>query len=187
MGGITSILKGGAKSAMNQVKSMDVMGQLNSGLSSVGIDVPKLNMPDGVKNFKPSFNTDVIKLPAGVESYISPLASGLLSNAKLPSEFGGIQLPQLPDLSSVSSDINGYLSGIGLDTNQLGIRNIDDILKEPDLSSLKDVQFESPVDLDNMPDLTKSLDDFDMSGLQSQIDEITNQFPGVNIDISKYF
>lgn len=186
--GITSILKNGAKSAMNQVKSMDVMGQLNSGLSSVGIEVPKLNVPDGVKNFKPNFNTDAIKLPAGIENYLSPVTTGLLSGVKLPSEINGVQIPQLPDLSSVSTDLDSMLSGIGFDTNKLGIRSVDDILKEPDLSALKSVQFELPIDLNNMPDLTASLDDFDMSEVQSQIDEITNQMPDMEkIDISKYF
>lgn len=186
--GITSILKSGAKSVMNQVKSMDVMGQLNSGLSSVGIEVPKLNVPDGVKNFKPNFNTDVIKLPAGVENYLSPVTTSLLSGVKLPSEINGVQIPQLPDLSSVSTDIDSMLSGIGFDTNKLGIRSVDDILKEPDLSALKSVQFESPIDLNNIPDVTTSLDDFNISEVQSQIDEITNQMPDMEkIDISKYF
>ena len=190
MGTVSSILKSGLNSAKSQFKSYDVEGQINSALSVAGSDlnIPKPKMPEAMKNMKLNIDPSVVKLPAGVDSYISPFASKLISNMKLPSEINGVQIPQMPDLSSVSLKVDEYLSGFGLDTNKLGIRSVNDILKEPDLSSLKSVQFESPIDLNNMPDLTKSLDSFDMGGLQGQINELTNGIPGMDkLDLSQYF
>ena len=188
MGSITNILKGQANNAISQLKGMNIENEINSRIKSANLDfeLPKLEVPDSLKNVK--LDVSSFKLPAGVDSYISPVVSQLLSGIKLPSEIGGLSLPQLPDLSSVSSKVDDFLSGFGFDTNKLGIRDIEDILQEPDLSALKNVTFESPIDLNNMPDLTQSLDDFDLSGLQSEIDGMTSQIPEMdNIDISKYF
>lgn len=188
MGSITNILKGQANNAMSQIKGMNVENEINSRLKSANIDfqLPDLEVPDSIKNFK--LDVSSFKLPAGVDSYISPVVSQLLSGIKLPSEIGGLSLPQLPDLSSISSKVDDYLSGLGLDTSKLGIGDVSDILKEPDLSVLNNISFESPIDLNNMPELTTSLDDFDLSGLQSEIDGMTSQIPEMDsIDISKYF
>lgn len=188
MGYIQNVIKNGAANSIARFKNYDVAGKMNSALDSFGIEMPKLSMPEAAKEMKLDLDPSVIKMPAGVDNYISPIAAKLTSGVKLPSELGGIPLPQMPDLSSVSSEVDGYLSGMGLDTNKLGIRSVSDILKEPDLSSLKQVQFESPVDLDNMPDITKSLDDFNMQETQSEIDKFTSQIPGAgSFDISKYF
>lgn len=188
MGGITSILKAGANNAMNTVKSYDYKGHINSALSMAGVDMPKLEVPDAVKNWNFNIDPSIIKLPTGVDNYISPVASTLLSHVNLPSELGSIPLPSLPDYSSVTSQVEGYLSGMGFSTSALGIRSIEDILKEPDITSLKAVQFASPVDLNNMPDITTIMDDVDIGGIQSQIDNVTQDFPQVgNFDISKYF
>lgn len=188
MGYIKDLFKGGIKSAMNQIREIDPIGKVNSELGSIGIEVPKFEMPDAAKNMKLNLDPSIIKLPAGIDSYISPLASKAMEGVKLPSEFNGIPIPEMPDLSSVSSEVNNYMSGIGLDTDKLGIRNVGDILKEPDLSSLKSVQFESPVDLNNLPDLSTVMDDFDLSEAQKQINDITSKSSIIdNIDISKFF
>lgn len=190
MGTITKLVRTGAGIAMNNFKSYDVEGQVNSALKLTGtnLQLPKVEMPEAAKNFKMNIDPSVIKLPAGVDSYISPLASGILSNLKLPSELGNIPLPTMPDLSSVTSKVDEYLSGFGFSTEKLGIRSVSDILKEPDISSLKNVEWASPVTIDNIPDLTKSMDAFDIDSLQSQINGITGQMPEMdNIDLSKYF
>jgi hypothetical protein len=188
MGFLKSTIKSGANNAINQIKNVDMGTKLNSALGSMGLEMPKLDVPDVAKNMKLNIDPSAIKMPAGMDSYISPIASKLMSGVKLPSEIGGVPLPQMPDLSSVSSEVDGYLSGMGLDTNKLGIRSVGEILKTPNLSELKQVQFESPVDMNNLPDLTSSLDDFSLEGTQSEIDKFTNQFPGVDsFDVSKYF
>ncbi len=88
----------------------------------------------------------------------------------------------------MSSKVDEYLSGFGFDAEKLGIRSVSDILKEPDLSALKDVNWASPVTIDTIPDLTKSMDAFDINSVQSQIDQVTSKIPDVDsIDISKYF
>lgn len=192
MGTITSLLKGGATSAMNQFKNSVSVDKINSQLSAAGsgLQIPKVDMPESVKNLKLNIDPSVLQLPAGIDSYISPLASAAISASglKLPSEINGVKLPQMPDLSSVSSEVNNALSGLGLDTNKLGIRSVDDILATPDLSSLKNVNFASPVDLNSMPDLTTAMDSVDIDGIQGEINNLTKDIPVMDsIDISKYF
>lgn len=192
MGTITSLLKGGATSAMNQIKNSVSVDKINSQLSAAGssLQIPKVDMPESVKNVKLNIDPSILQLPAGIDNYISPLASAAInaSGFKLPSEINGVKLPQMPDLSSVSSEVDNVLSGIGLDTNKLGIRSVDDILETPDLSALKSVDFASPVDLNNMPDLTKVMDGVNIDGIQGEINNLTKDIPGMDsIDISKYF
>ena len=185
MGGITNLIKSGLGNSMNQLKSFDVGGQVSSALNSMNIPVPDVKIPDDIK-----LDVDLsdIKRPAGATSYISPLASKALSGVKLPSSIGGISLPELPDLSSVTSEVESALGGIGFDTKALGIRDVKDILKTPDLASLSHVDFASPVDLNNMPDVDHIMDEVNVSDIQSQIDEITSSIPNAEgIDISKYF
>ncbi len=190
MGTITSLMKAGSSSMMGQLKNYNVNGYISSALKDAtsDLDLPKINVPDTVKGLKFNIDPSIVKLPAGVDTYMSPVLSGILSHVKLPAELGNIPLPTMPDLSSVSSKVDEYLSGFGLDTEKLGIRSVSDILKEPDLSALKDVNWASPVTIDTIPDLTKSMDAFDINSVQSQIDQVTSKIPDVdNIDISKYF
>ncbi len=174
----------------SQLKSTNVAGHINTAINNAGIDMqlPKVDLSEATKDWEFKFDPGIVKLPAGIDNYISPLAKQGLSAIKLPSELGNIPLPTMPDLSSVSSKIDESLAGLGIDTQKLGIRSVNDILKEPDLSALKKVDFAQPVDLDNMPDLTKSLDGFDIGGLQSQIDGLMSTDPSLpDIDISQYF
>lgn len=191
MGYIQNVIKGGVNSSIQSIKNANIMGHINSGVSSLGdsLGIPKTEIPDAIKNFKPNYAITDLNLPvANISSYISPVASGILSGIELPSELGGIPLPEMPDLSSVTEEVNGYISGFGIDTNALGIRSVSDILKNPDLTELKDVTFEDPVDLDNMPDLTKSLDAFNISEAQKDIDSLTSKIPGIeSLDLSQYF
>ena len=172
MGYIKSVLKNGLSGSMNQIKSYDISGKINSKIGSMGIDLSRMDVPK-LNNMKFENN---IKLPAGVDSYISPIASTALSKVSLPAGLGSIPIPQMPDLSSVSADVDNFVSGMGINTKDLGIRSVSDILKEPDLSALKSVQFESPVDVNNLPDLSHALDGFELPN----IDELKSL--GVNIN-----
>ena len=189
MGEIKNIIKKGAINTMSSMKSYD----LTSKLKSTGIPIPemhKIEMPEAAKNMKLDIDPSVVKLPAGVTNYMSPLSSfaASLTGVKLPSEIGGVPLPTLPDLSSMTSKVDEQLASLGISTKDLGIRDVSDILKEPNIDSLKNVQFESPVDLNNMPDITKSLDGFQIGGVQGELDQMTKDVPGMDkIDLSKYF
>lgn len=188
LGVIKNYIKSGATGAINNLKNYDLGKQLKQ--ANLMPDIPKVEMPEAVKSMKWNVDPSVMKLPAGVTNYMSPLASKAASFAgvKLPSEVGGVPLPKLPDLSSMSSKVDESLSGFGFDTKKLGIRSVEDILKTPDLDALKQVQFDSRIDLNNMPDLTKSLDDFKLESPQAEINNMTKDIPGVDkIDLSKYF
>ena len=191
MGKITNFLKGGATDMVNQVKSIDVSSQINSAISSTNLTsfkMPDIDTSELTKNIKFGTKLSDVKLPGGMTNYISPVVTKMFGNVKLPSEIGGISLPKLPDLSSVIPEVESFLSGIGFDTKALGIRSISDILKEPDLSSLKNVQFDSRIDMNNLPDMSKALDGFNIDSLQSDIDTLTSSIPEMkDIDISKYF
>lgn len=176
---VLSVIKGGVGSTLNQIKSSVNPGKVTSEITnSLGIEMPNVSSKLNVK-----FSDDAFKLPAGMDTYLPAGLSGLTSNLKMPTEIAGIQLPELPDLSSVTSEVDTALTGIGFDTEKLGIRNIDDILKSPDLASLKNVQFETPVDLNNMPDLAHAMDGFDLSGAQSDLDSALSDVPE---DIKKH-
>lgn len=191
MGKITNFLKGGATDIVSQAKSIDVSSQINSALSATNITnfkMPQIDTSGLTNGIKFDTKLSDVKLPGGMTNYMSPVVTKLFGNIKLPSEIGGVSLPKLPDLSSVIPEVESFLSGIGFDTKSLGLRSISDILKEPDLSSLKDVKFDSRIDMDNLPDMSKALDGFDIGGLQSDIDTLTSSIPEMkDIDISKYF
>lgn len=190
MGGITSLLKAGATSSLNRIKNYDVAGKATKQLDTLNIDLPDLGIAEATKDWKLDIDPSVVKLPAGVSSYISPLAKQFAAGTglKLPSEINGVKLPEMPDLSSVTSKVDEFISGMGIDTEKLGIRSVSDILAEPDLSALKSVEFSQPVDLNNMPDLTTVMDGFELGGLQSDIDSLTSGVKGMgNFDISQYF
>lgn len=185
-------MKVGASQSLNSIKNYDISKDINSAKSMAGLDniqMPKFQMPEAAKQLKLDIDPSIMKLPAGVTNRISPVAmqAASLAGVKLPSEIGGVSLPQMPDLSSMTSKVEESLSGIGFDTDKLGIRSISDILKEPDLSSLANVKFETPPKVD-IPDVTKAFDSFDMSGIQGDIDSMTEGIPGVDkIDVTKYF
>lgn len=191
MGAIKNLIKTGANQSLNRLKNYDVGGKMTSAIESAGFDIPKVEMPDQVKEMKLNIDPSIIKPPAGMTNYISPLLEkGLsLTGVKLPSEIGGVELPTLPDLSSVSSKVDEYVSGLGIDTEALGIRNVSDILKEPDLKSITKVPSTSPVDYNNLPDINSAMDGFNMDSIQSEIDSLTSQIPGASssFDLSKIF
>lgn len=188
MGTITKLLKAGVNNSLNQFKNVNVSDKVSSALDSAGIS---FKMPEKAKDMRINLDPSVLKLPGGVDNYISPLASAALSKVSIPSSIGGVNLPQLPsmpDLSSVTNQVENGLGKFGFDTDKLGIRGISDILAAPDLKSLKGVVNFTPVDLENMPDLTKSLDGFNVDSIQNEIDNLTGKFPGMEkLDISKYF
>ena len=190
MGSITNLIKSGASKSLSQFKNYDVGGKVDKALNSAGIELPEVEMPDVAKEMKLNIDPSVIKPPEGLTNRISPLAqkAASLSGVKLPSEIGRVKLPTMPDLSSVSSKVDEGLSKFGFDTEKLGIRSVEDILKEPDFSSLYSVPSVNSTPNVDIPDVSKSLDEFDMGSIQSEIDKMSADFPGVDsIDLSKYF
>ena len=190
MGGITNLLKTGATNSFNTLKNHNITGKINSAMNMAGIDIPKVEMPEATKEWKLDIDPTVIKPPAGMTDYFSPIAKKLtsLTGFKLPSEIGGVPLPTLPDLSSVSSKVDEYLSSFGLDTKKLGLGSVDDILKEPDLKSIAKVPTYGGVDMNNLPDVNSAMDGINFDSVQKEIDEMTGSIPGAEkIDISKYF
>lgn len=185
MGKITSFAKSNLSSMTSQLKSYDVGSQLKKAADSAGISTPDFS---GItSNLKLDKSITDFKMPAGATNYISPVMSKALSQVKLPSEVYGVPIPQLPDLSSAISGIESLFSGIGINFEGLGLRSISDILKTPDLASVAKVPTTS-IKLGDLPDVSKAFDSFDMSGLQSEIDSVTKDIPGMSdIDISKYF
>lgn len=198
MGKITNFLKSSAGDMTNQIKNIDISNQINSALGTTNITnfkMPNLDTSELTKGMKFDTKLSDVKLPGGMTNYLPPVVSKIFGEVKLPSEIGGVPLPQLPDLSSVTDEVESFLSGIGFNTNTLGIRSITDILKEPDLSSLKNVQFDTRSNtdvnvssLDDIPDISSLLNGFDVSGLQGDINQLTTEVPEMNdFDISKYF
>lgn len=204
MGYITSLMKSGLSSSLNSIKSYDVAGQVKDSLGSVGFSLPKIEVPEKFKDLKSNVDlgridtsllftdaTKSVKTFAGMDTFLSPVTSMLAKGIDIPTEIGGVKLPTLPtlpDLSSATDGINEIMSSMNIDTNKLGIRSVSDILKAPDLTSLADVEFDYPVDLNNMPDLTKSLGDFDVDGVKDSFNTIEGEIPDLDgFDISKYF
>lgn len=173
MSSITSAFKNSIADMSNQFKAYNVAGKVNAKISSIGIDTSRLDPPELNKlQFKGN-----LKLPNGVDSYISPIAAQALSHVGIPSQLaselnlGSITMPELPDISSVTADIESLAASMNFDTDKLGIRSVSEILEQPDLSALKNVSFEDPVDIDHLPDLSHALDGLDMS---FSMDELKN-------------
>ncbi|MBO7452218.1 MAG: hypothetical protein J6U54_17970 [Clostridiales bacterium] len=190
MGLVKKLVKTGASAALDNVKSAAISSAMNSNLASQGIDKVR-SMVAGQAQV-PKINVGDIKMPAGVDKYISPVADKVASHINIPTSFNGVSLPkipELPDLSSVSSEVGSKLSSIGLDTDKLGIRSVDDILKNPDISALKASDLgHTPKVIDDFGDVTKAMDQFDINAVQDQINGMTSKFPGVEkMDLTKYF
>lgn len=193
MGKLTNFIK--AADIGGELKKLELGSSMKSyisdGMNSMGM--PKLKVPDEVKNWKFDPDVNAIKLPAGVDTYISPIAAKAISGFEIPKELGGIPLPELPELpklSSVIPEVESFFSGLGFNANDLGIRDIETILQNPDLSSLKSVQFEVPVDINNMPDINSAFDEVDLSGIQNDIgsfgDLSSLGISASDFDINKY-
>lgn len=187
---ISDQIKSSVVNQLNSINAADIQGKAQAAIDSVGINakVPELKVPEQIKSKVKLGDTTLnsLKLPAGVTNYIPKVAMDYLGDIRLPSEIGGIPLPKLPDLSSVTSEIQGLLSGVGIDTNKLGIRDVSSILKEPNLSSLKDVNVPTISADGTIEDAIKAMDGFSVPGLSGDIKEASNYIPELN-DLTKYF
>lgn len=189
---ISNIVKSGVASQLSQIKSADVGSKIESAASSLGVNVkvPDLGKPLENVNIKldgPALNE--IKMPAGMTNYIPPAVTKLVGDVKLPSEIGNLKLPtldSLPELSSVSSELQGALSNVGINLKDLGIRDVDSILEEPNLSELSKVPTFSSFNPDNVKDIMESSKDIDISGIQADLANFSSAM-NADIDISKYF
>ena len=189
---ISNIVKSGVASQLSQIKSADVGSKIESAASSLGVNVkvPDLGKPLEGVNIKldgPALNE--IKMPAGMTNYIPPAVTKLVGDVKLPSEIGNLKLPSmdsLPELSSVSSELQGALSNVGINLKDLGIRDVDSILEEPNLVELSKVPTFSSYNPDNVKDIMESSKDIDISGIQADLANFSSAM-SADIDISKYF
>lgn len=196
MGTVTSILK---RSATNSVKKLATGAKLE-GISSTlnqaksRIDIPELKIPDNVKDMTSKVKLDNLKVP-DANQYIQPVKdklSGLLSGVSLPSEIGGIELPQLPDMSSVTSMANSQLEGTGLSLKEgLKFNDIKYAVTKGDITSILNFNIDMPIDVGSINSVSDStitsLDSFDMAETQREIDALTSQMEMESIDISQYF
>lgn len=196
MGTVKSMLK---RSAINSVSRLTgganldgITNALNQAKSR--IDVPELKIPDNVKNMASKVKLDNLKVP-DANQYIQPVkdkVGGLLSGVSLPSEMGGVELPQLPDMSSVTSVANGYLKGTGFSLKEgINFKDIKYAVTKGDITSVLDFNIDMPIDMGSINHVSdgtiSSLDSFDMSETQREIDALTSQMDMESIDISAYF
>lgn len=191
MGYISNQIKANIGRELKQIDTNGLANQARTAVSKAGVDVDKIKEFKAVgapveaikENIKLGDTTlNQLKLPAGVTSYLPKPVNDLLGGIRLPSEIGGVALPTLPDLSSATSAIENFASGIGFDTSifkNLGLRDISSILKEPDMASIvKMPTVEIPTV--EMPDVSSAYKDIDMSGLGADIESISQKFPEVN-------
>lgn len=196
MGVIKNALKSGVTSSIGRiasdVKIDDITSKLNQAKSR--LDIPEFQVPDSIKNLKPNVDFSQLKVPdAG--TYIDPVknkVTGMLSGVSLPSEIGGFQLPELPDMSSLTNMANSYLSGTGLSVKQgLNFNDIKYAVTKQDLTSVLDFNIDMPIDMGSINHVgdgtITSLDSFDLSETQREIDAMTSQMNMDSIDISQYF
>ena len=197
MGGIKNTIKAGASNALNHITNSVNITDINTKLTDVQskLDIPDLQVPDKIKNLKPNINFDKLKVP-DANNYIQPVKdklSSLTSNIELPAEVGGFKIPELPDMSSLTDKANGYLSDSGLSIKSgLNFSDIKNAVTKSDFSNL--IEFKGldigidPHSIQHVSDGTiKSLDTFDMSETQQQIDELTKEAGMEHIDISQFF
>lgn len=196
MGTVTSMLK---RSAINSVSRLtggaDLEGVKNTlNQAKSRIDVPELKIPDNVKNMASKVKLENLKVP-DANQYIQPVkdkVSGLLSGVSLPSEIGGVELPKLPDMSSVTNLANGYLKDTGFSLKEgINFNDVKYAVTKGDITSLLDFNIDIPIDMGSINAVSDgtitSLDSFDMSETQREIDALTSQMDMESIDISAYF
>lgn len=195
MGKVINMIKNNASSALNQVKSSVDMNAVTGTLNNVksSMNIPDIQIPDNVKNMASNINQ--FKVP-DANGYIQPVKnklSGLLSGVNLPSEVGGIKLPELPDMSSLTNMANSYLADTGIALKQgISFGDIKQAVTKSDFSNIIDFKLpDMPIDMnsiDHVADGTiTSLDSFDLSQTQSEIDAMTSQYNMESIDISQFF
>lgn len=197
MGGLKSTIKAGAFNALNHITSSINITDINTKLTDVQskLDIPDLQVPDRIKNLKPDINLDKLKVP-DANNYIQPVKDKLAnftSAMNMPSEIGGFKMPEIPDMSSLTDKANSYISDTGLSIKSgLSFGDIKNAVTKSDFSNL--IEFKNldigidPHSIQHVSDGTiKSLDTFDMSETQQQIDELTKEAGMEHIDISQFF
>lgn len=203
MGAFKSILASGAKGAVRAiaVRAGTKIGSAAYGAYKSGnFKLPDVNMPNVLENLGVKLDTGAeLKLPGGLEGYVSKPARDAISKIGLPTEINGVPLPGLPDYSSVAPQVENMFKSVGISTDKLGIRSVDEILKNTDLLKMEiNVPAAARViNADNVPDINKMYDGFDVSFAQQAmtraIDEIPNIPENINldsvksVDISKYW
>lgn len=182
MGIGTSIGKAIGRSVISSAVDIGTSTVINKAMSS-GFKAPKVDI---------KMDSGGLKLPYGLDSYISKPVKDVANklNLSVPTEINGVKLPSMPDLTQVSGKVEGALSSMGLSTKLLGIRDINDILSNPDIVALKNVDFASPINLNNMPDVNTLMNKVDISVIENSVNKVPDIESILNkpsLDVSKFF
>lgn len=196
MGTIKNAIKNGVSSSIGRmtsgIKIDDITSKLNQAKSR--LDIPEFQVPDSIKNLKPDIDFSQLKVPdAG--KYMDPVKNKMtrmFSGVSLPSEIGGFQLPELPNLSSLTDMANNHLAGTGMSLKKgIDFNDIKYAVTKQDIMSLIDFNIDMPIDMSSINHVSDgtitSLDSFDMTETQREIDAMTAEMNMESIDISQYF
>ena len=196
MGGIKDTIRSGANSAMAQIKSMNVDTAINSKLNSAGINfqIPNMEVPETLKNME--FKTDGLKVPdaSKIVDPVKTRVTSAVSSINLPSEIGGFEIPKIPDMSEITTKANNYLKDTGFSLkSDISFDDIKKVVSKGDITSIInfDMMSQSPIDMHSIEAVGNgtitSLDSFDLSETQREMDELTKEFGIDSIDIYQYF
>lgn len=159
----------------NVIKGAATTAAIRAG-TSIGTNLAKNYFTGNMK--MPDLNlgsaAGAISLPFGLDAYIAKPVRDAASklNIQMPSSINGVSLPSLPDFSSVSGEVEGMLSNMNFSPEKLGLRSVSEILANPDINAMKEVQWASPVNLNDMPDVNKLMDGIDLTNLGINVNSL---------------
>lgn len=196
MGYISNQIKAGVNGQLKQLNANEIASKVRTAIDERGIDPSKLQgirelgapveaMKSQIKLGDTALNQ--LNPPAGITNYIPKPVTDILGDVKLPTEIGGVPIPQLPDLSAATSSMENLVASFGIDTSifkDLEIRDIASILQEPNLSSITKVP-DIPIPTVEIPEAADAFKDVDLSGLGMDLNSISGKIPGVD-DLKKF-
>lgn len=196
MGYISNQIKAGVNGQLKQLNANEIASKVRTAIDERGIDPSKLQgirelgapveaMKSQIKLGDTALNQ--LNPPAGITNYIPKPVTDILGDVKLPTEIGGVPIPQLPDLSAATSSMENLVASFGIDTSifkDLGIRDIASILQEPNLSSIASVP-DIPIPTVEIPEAADAFKDVDLSDLGMDLNSISGKIPGVD-DLKKF-
>lgn len=196
MGYISSQIKAGVNGQLKQLNANEIATKVRTAIDERGIDPSKLQgirelgapveaMKSQIKLGDTALNQ--LNPPAGITNYIPKPVTDILGDVKLPTEIGGVPIPQLPDLSAATSSMENLVASFGIDTSifkDLGIRDIASILQEPNLSSITSVP-DISIPTVEIPEAADAFKDVDLSDLGMDLNSISGKIPGVD-DLKKF-
>lgn len=184
------------KSAVGSVNVGDVVGKATSSMTKgMSNMIPKFEIPEAVKNWKPNIDKKVT-LPPEIKEYIAPAKEAMskIDLAGIGSAIGGLQIPTLPtmpDISTITNEAESKLSSLGIDLGFLDVSKITNVIKAKDnptalLKSLNlDIGADIPDVNSEMKGFQNNMDLYDPAEMQSELDKISaGTGYNINVDIS---